>query len=438
MNFVFEDLKNSRNFVDNWITNKAGSDRFTVAPLYNRMVCLRGLNRLYENTFREFSIESKPNKYIIPIGVNNDPGMWAGGKYSSDTTIQSFFEFLNNVYLNDLREGNAYLLVDSSFEGYHCDWIFNFFHNECNDYGISPNQIFFVTGNSIVEDRYKMWLEQNPQKVKMHPLPYSHFESDVYGEIRHLGWENRPLKTYQEHLDYKLQNIDNIKLFNNLNKKTREHRIWFFSKLYQNDLLGKGLVSMNKFSPHERHYCDMEVDQNIFSDVQNILPCDLYGKSNETLDSGYYIRRIYEQPHLDSWISVISEAQYEDSQGTIFLSEKMFKPIACHHPFIVLGNKNSLYEMKKLGYETFSKWIDEGYDLLPDNQRMDAIIKSLNEFDREKNKISIFKDMEEVLTHNYNILKRNASEQPPYSSNVIDKIFNGDVKYDERKSKKII
>jgi hypothetical protein len=438
MNFVFEKLENSRNFVENWVKNNAGSDRFTVAPLYNRMVCLRGLNNLYVETFREYPIEHRPDKYIIPIGVNNDPGMWAGGKYSSDTTIQSLFEFLNEIYLKDLREGNAYLLIDSSFEGYHCDWIFDFFHNECNGYGISPNQIFFVTGNSIVEERYKMWLEKNPQKVNMHPLPYSHFESDVYGEIRHLEWEGNPLKTYEQHLDYKVQNVENIKLFNNLNKKTREHRVWFFSKLYQNNLLEKGLVSMNKFTPYERQYCDIEIDQNIFSEVQNILPCDLYGKSNETLDTGYYIRRIYEQPHLDSWVSVVSEAQYEDIQGTIFLSEKMFKPIACHHPFMVLGNKNSLYEMRKLGYETFSKWIDEEYDLLPDSQRMDAIIKSLNEFNKEKNKLSIFKDMEEVLKHNYNILKRNASEQPPYSANVIDKIFNQKIDNDDRKSKRII
>ena len=35
MNFVFEDLEKSRNFVENWETNKSGSDRFTVAPLYN-------------------------------------------------------------------------------------------------------------------------------------------------------------------------------------------------------------------------------------------------------------------------------------------------------------------------------------------------------------------------------------------------------------------
>ncbi len=438
MNFVFEDLEQSRNFVENWVTNKAGSDRFTVAPLYNRMVCLRGLNENYKDTFLEFSMKNKPDKYIIPVGVNNDPEMWAGGKYSPDSSVQSFFEFLSETYLRDLQIGNAYLLIDSSFEGYHCDWIFDFFHNECRDYNISPNQIFFVTGNSIVEDRYNMWLEKNPQYIKIHVLPYSHFESDVFGEIRHLGWENTPLKTYEEHLEYKTSNFNNIKLFNNLNKKPREHRIWFFVKLYQHNLLEKGLISMNKFAPHQREYCGMEIDQNIFSEVQNILPCDLYGKSNELLDTGYYIRRIYEQPHLDSWISVISEAQFEDSQGTVFLSEKMFKPISCYHPFIVMGNKNSLYEMKKLGYETFSKWIDESYDSLSDNKRMDAIIESLKQFDKEKNKLNIYKDMENVLKHNYNTLEHNASKKTPYAFNIVEQIFRKDLNEYERQNKKFI
>jgi hypothetical protein len=332
---------------------------------------------------------------------------------------------LNETYLKDLRDGNAFLLIDSSFEGYHCDWIFDFFHNECIDYKISPNQIFFVTGNSIVEERYNLWLQNNPQEIKMHPLPYSHFENDVFGEIRHLGWENKPLKTFEEHLEYKVSNLENIKLFNNLNKKTREHRIWFFVKLYQNSLLEKGLISMNKFPPYHRNFCGIEIDQNLFSEVQSILPCDLYGKSNEIFDPGYYITRIYERPHLDSWLSVISEAQFEDSQGTVFLSEKMFKPIACHHPFIVLGNRNSLHEMKKLGYQTFSKWIDESYDTLSDGKRMDAIIESIKQFDKEKNKISIYKDMKEVLIHNYNVLEHNVSKKSPYAFDVVQKIYRG-------------
>jgi hypothetical protein len=81
--------------------------------------------------------------------------------------------------------------------------------------------------------------------------------------------------------------------------------------------------------------------------------------------------------------------------------------------------------MKKLGYQTFSKWIDESYDTLPDGKRMDAIIESIKQFDKEKNKISIYKDMKEVLIHNYNVLEHNVSKKSPYAFDVVQKIYRG-------------
>jgi hypothetical protein len=97
-----------------------------------------------------------------------------------------------------------------------------------------------------------------------------------------------------------------------------------------------------------------------------------------------------------------------------------------------MGNRHSLKEMKKLGYQTFSKWINEDYDLLPDSQRMDAIIKTITEFDKIKDKVSIYKDMEGVLKHNYDVLKYNASKSTPYAYNTVEKV------YYEFRSKKII
>ncbi len=64
------------------------------------------------------------------------------------------------------------------------------------------------------------------------------------------------------------------------------------------------------------------------------------------------------------WCTVVSEAQYNDSQKSIFLSEKTFKPIACSHPFQILGAKGSLKELRKLGYLTFENLFDESYDEL--------------------------------------------------------------------------
>lgn len=424
MNFVFEDISIPRNFIKNWVDNKAGSTRFTMSPLYSRMSFIRSFNHAYEFSSFDFSVENKPKYYVIPVGVNNDPMMWAGGKYSADPSIPSLFEFLSEVYLKDMRDQRAYLLVDSSFEGYHEDWLFDFFHKECEDYGISPNQIFFVTGNSIVEERYKMWLVKNPQKDLIHALPYSHFEADVFCQSIDMRRNNTPLKTFEEHYQYKIYNLENIKLYNNLNKKPREHRIWFYSKLYYSKLLEKGLVSMNEIKePGGRYFCGTSMDEVYVKEISKTLPSVLYGESNEIHDPNYYVVRIHEKPHLDSWISVISEAQFEDKQGTVFLSEKIFKPMTCFHPFIIMGNKHSLRELKELGYQTFSKWIDESYDEMDDMKRMDEIIRTLYELDKVKNKVAMYKDMEGVLKHNYEVLRYNAANSFPYAFRMMNKEF---------------
>ena len=53
------------------------------------------------------------------------------------------------------------------------------------------------------------------------------------------------------------------------------------------------------------------------------------------------------------------------------------------------------------------------------------MVKSIKEFDKEKNKIGIYKDMKEVLIHNYNVLEYNVSKKPPYAFDVVQKIYRG-------------
>ena len=131
------------------------------------------------------------------------------------------------------------------------------------------------------------------------------------------------------------------------------------------------------------------------------LPSLIYGISNEIESPGFYINRVNHKVCDDSWISVISEARFEDEEGTVFLSEKVFKPIATHHPFIVMGNKHSLKEMKKLGYKTFSKWIDESYDNNPlDFERFEMALHQL-ELLAQQHPAQVQQELRPVLEHNH-------------------------------------
>jgi hypothetical protein len=190
---------------------------------------------------------------------------------------------------------------------------------------------------------------------------------------------------------------------------------------------------MNDF--HESvEFCNYKLTEDETNEIRKTLPSLIYNTSNETYDPNYYVTRFNDKVCLDTFFSVISEAQYEDTQRTIFLSEKIFKVMMCSHPFMVLGNKHSLKELKKLGYKTFDKWIDESYDEMDDCARFEKIIDNLKKIVSIKDKISWFKEMEDVIKHNRNQIKVNTTKNISYAFQSVYEHFN---KFNKKDSKLI-
>src|SRR5262249_40124055 len=61
-----------------------------------------------------------------------------------------------------------------------------------------------------------------------------------------------------------------------------------------------------------------------------------------------------------SRLSVVTETEMRSWPSRI--TEKPLKPLANFHPFLLLGNPGSLGLLRKLGFETFAKVLDESYD----------------------------------------------------------------------------
>ena len=446
INFVFDNLEEGTNCVKQAGLNKGGSNRFTSAPIMNRMYLSQNENSDFSDFFIQNHIdtidEKKLTNYIIPIGVNNDPHNWAGGELSEHKDYPSLFDFLYEKYITDLQNKKALLIVDSSLEGYSSEFIFEFFHHECKRLKISPTQIIYVTGNSIIETCYEKWLKENPQDKKILTLGYSHFEFDTHCLTRHLPEGNTKYPpTFEEQVEYKTKNLDKIKLFSNLNKKPRAHRVYWYCLLYVNNMLKKGLVSMNKFDWHDQSpaYAGRQFEKEKFKEISETLPSLINGKGNEEKSTDYYVKRFNVEVALDSWVSVVSEAQYEDNQETVFISEKIFKSIAQSQPFLVLGNKNSLQELKKLGYKTFEDFFDEKYDTLDESNRFFKLLLTLKKIDKIEDKLSWYKSMKEIIEHNKNLISKNSAEKLGEPSVRIIKLVLGDkIKQIPKKLKKYV
>jgi hypothetical protein len=434
MNFVFEDKENGRNLLTGNQNNQTGWARFCIAPFFNLIRCLSSLSDTYKDMSMMFSTDEIPEKYILSTGVHNDPKNWGGGELSGHENYPSIFEFLSNQYLQDIRNKKAILLIDNSLEGFHDDWIFEFLHHECSRFEINPEQVVYVTGNLNVSKSYEKWLIENPQTRKINPFEYPHFQTDVYLFTRNLPKDNTTHPpTFEEQLNYKKQNIENIKLFSYLNKKPRIHRVNFYKLLYFNNLLKDGLVSMEDFGAHGMDFGGNNDDNNTFcgysfskefvDQIKQTLPARIYGRSNKE-EGIEYVTRFHPEVALDSWVQVISETYFYEREDTLFISEKTFKVIASSQPFIILGSKGSLKGLKELGYKTFDKWFDESYDELEDCDRMDAIIKVLKDINSIEDKASWFSEMKEVLEHNKNLLEKNTLENPPRVFNEVSNLYN--------------
>jgi len=76
----------------------------------------------------------------------------------------------------------------------------------------------------------------------------------------------------------------------------------------------------------------------------------------------------------DSFVKLVCETRFCSQMP--YFSEKTLKPIVVFRPFILMAPPGTLQLIRDLGFKTFDKWWDEGYDTILDhNQRFEAVYK---------------------------------------------------------------
>ena len=71
--------------------------------------------------------------------------------------------------------------------------------------------------------------------------------------------------------------------------------------------------------------------------------------------------------YLDSYFSLVTETVFNFPYS--FRTEKIWKPVAIGHPFIVASSCGYYRDLHKLGFRTFGHLIDESFDLVDNNQQ---------------------------------------------------------------------
>lgn len=188
-----------------------------------------------------------------------------------------------------------------------------------------------------------------------------------------------------------------------LNGRARPHRKYLYEKLRRRGLLDQSLYTMLDSKPTiDRRYDFIEDDVNVMATASELqrLP-DYYEveryrnpefgpcpEGNTFLKQELFRREwgeIYLQPepYVDTYFSLITETVCAESDFS-FRTEKIAKPLAMGHPFIVAANRGFYRDLRDLGFRTFEHVIDESFDQIDSAQdRLDRIVDIVTDLCRQ-------------------------------------------------------
>lgn len=227
------------------------------------------------------------------------------------------------------------------------------------------------------------------------------------------------------------------KLFNCLNKNQRSHRCLIVAEIIKNNLLDKSYTSLygfsdqNSWSPLELVDSAQVFDKQLADVLKNNL--NLFPLHVNSAASKNPIR-IEDQDRFlysDSYFTLVTETiffnNYLDPMvdtmiPSTFPTEKIYKPIAAKHPFIVLSTPNFLQHMRKLGFRTFHPFINEDYDLeIDDMKRFRLVVNEMLRLCNFTNEEWLLwqENIKDIVEYNYEFYNNNTKLSSFDISNLI-------------------
>jgi len=261
------------------------------------------------------------------------------------------FGCISEKYLKDIKEGRSKIVMLFLYEGYSGskgNYDLEIIEKWRVDADLPVNSIYYVSGNllcqQIVEEK----------KLGYQGRPIQYFE---------------PWNKYNENtiIDFKPVNEKNLYL--TYNRNPRHHRVQLILNLIKHNIFGRGLISLSELVYKTPEDANVEHVDFLKNNAPFVISegCDLFFNM---------CCNITKEDYEKTFISMVTETLVDE--GTLFISEKIWKPIMVGHPFIVFGNLGTLKFLKSMGYRTFDKWISEEYDNEPDSgKRCNMITEEL-------------------------------------------------------------
>ncbi len=169
----------------------------------------------------------------------------------------------------------------------------------------------------------------------------------------------------------------------------------------------------------KRRFADMN-GPVLEGDIDNLIsrgPIDLDVRFSPATESAKLATGAFESINTfyrNAKISIVTETIFSNSLLEVCLTEKIFKPIAYRHVFLVTASPGTLFELRRLGYETFGGIFDESYDEICDpKERLIEIFRVIDQLSKDwvDRGDEIFAPLQDILTHNWNNLMHSSDRR---------------------------
>jgi hypothetical protein len=369
---------------------------------------------LLDNTYGNFKVFSLDEIYetdksfVYPIVL-----------YNNDLFLKYPTIDLDDKLVECIKNKRARLCIIQATEGFFGQnmndyvWVSNL----STKYDFNKDDVIVITSNFLTTNRYSKLLNDGLIRDNFTIHPYSYFQHSLWFHDGGRILMDETKEKMRENFNWYLQNNKTTKKefhFLSFNRVTKPHRLVMFAELSSNEkLIGKSIKSLgasqNKFHHEFFNILNATLGEYYVHSKKRLL--DFYN----TYDSSkHYVydendlennkaANLSKGAHSTTFVNVVTESLIDE--GSIFYSEKTYKPMYTCQPFIIVGNPYSIKKLKELGFKTFDKWWDESYDNETNyTKRMDMITSVMEEiasWDMDKC-YQVTQEMEEVLIHNFN------------------------------------
>lgn len=172
-----------------------------------------------------------------------------------------------------------------------------------------------------------------------------------------------------------------------LNGRTRAHRKYLIESLRDRGLLNRALWTNLDQSPvpgHTNFYGDLCQRPSEIKLLPQYYELSMFEQTKRTNFTQKFVKNeLFEgiwgeiylkaEPYIDTYFSLVSETVFEYPYS--LRSEKIYKPIAIGHPFVVAANCGFYRDLHNIGFRTFGHLIDESFDNLENGiDRLNRIV----------------------------------------------------------------